>query len=67
MVTVVGSKKYKKCLYACIFGFFWYDFKKHDKKILSLIPFPFIPILIVVIIVLILVWHLLSKYRQKNG
>jgi len=66
MVTVVASKKYKDSLYACICGYFRYDVKKHEKKIFSLIPVPFIPISIIVFIVLILLWYLLSKHRKKD-
>ena len=66
MVVVVASKKFKKILYAVVFGYFRFDVKKQKKKIFSLIPFLFIPISIVAFIALVLLWYFLFKCRKRN-
>jgi len=61
---MVASQQFIDSLYIFIYGFARLDVKNQRKKIFSMIPIPFVPIL-GVIIALVLLWFLLKKKQKK--
>ena len=61
---MVASQQFIDSLYVFIYGFARLDVKNQRKKIFSMIPIPFFPILGVIIAV-VLLWFLLKKKQKK--
>jgi hypothetical protein len=62
MAIMIGSKKYLECLNIFIFGYSRFDVKKQGRKIFSMWPLLFIPILVIIILI-----YLLFRLPKNNG
>jgi len=64
MAIMISSQQFIDSLYVFIYGYARLDVKNQRKKIFSMIPLPFFPIM-VLIIALVLLWFLLKKRNKK--
>jgi hypothetical protein len=64
MAIMIASSRFLGCLYAFIFGYARLGFKNQTKKVYSIIPIPFFPIL-GLLTVLVVFWLLLKKGKKK--
>jgi hypothetical protein len=66
MTVMVASEKYHRCLNAFTYGYARKDVRNQGKKIFSIVPFPFSPVLIIILIIILILLFWLSKRKKSN-
>jgi len=64
MIIIVVSNHFERSLYACVYGYARLHFKDETRKIFSIVPLPFLPI-VGLLAGLALLWLLLKKRSKK--
>ena len=64
MILIIGSRRFEKSIYVCVYGYSRLHFRDHTRKMFSIIPLPFLPIA-GLLAALALLWLLLKRRNKK--